>query len=233
MTRCLVLGDLHLDARLHGRDYHDDVSRILFEEVLPRVSSNDVVIQLGDVTDPDRGARTFRALCTLREFLGDVKHRGARAIVLAGNHDVIDDFRCSECQSTLHGLDDVADVVEVPRVFEVGGAVLLALPWMSQAHVKDRSQLMLDTFESTDASTIVALTHLDIPGLVPGGEADMPRMGKLEIPSQILESDRVKLVLAGHIHKPQIVGKVQVVGSLARLGFGEAKDQKGFVEVEL
>lgn len=228
----VILGDLHLDANLRGFDYFSDVCSAM-TQVLQTVKKGDVVIQLGDVCDPDKGARTFRALSTLAQWRDEIHKLGAELFVLAGNHDVIDDSRCIGSRAVFASTIGPGAVTH-PTIHSFLDQVVVFLPWVSRAHVPNPQEEMLNTFAQANSSgdPVIVFCHLDLPGVMPGGEADMPRMGRLELPQSILEHEQVSHVFAGHIHKPGVYGKLNVVGSLARLGHGEAADTKGFSTLE-
>lgn len=235
--RIVVIGDLHLDARIAGRDYFDDVTQKLLCIPIDEGATGDLVILLGDVCDPDNGPRTWRALEFMSKWLGSGQ---IHAVIVAGNHDVVDDARVHTCLGSLDRAVLHTKIVTQPQMVVVAPNVWgLFLPWQSRAHgdfdvVASYRKLCTDNRLDDDAKILV-FCHKDIPGAVPGTEGDLPRLGSQMLPQEIIDDERVVRVFAGHIHTPGTIGKVEIVGSLECLGMGErdANEHRGWVEVNL
>jgi len=225
--RIVAIGDLHLDATIGGKDYHDDVAERLYEV---NGSIADLVVQLGDVTDPDSGAATFRALATFAEW-ADFDQS---VYTLVGNHDRIDDARARSALDPLRFCPGI-HVIDHPFCeMTPDGAQLLFLPWMSRAHGEFDHDAFLRAAVEAPARKRIVFCHLDIPGAIPGGEADMPRLGQQLLPEWAVDDERIDYVIAGHIHTPGRVGRnVEIVGSLERLGFEDREHAKGYVVIDL
>lgn len=212
----------------------------------------DLVVLLGDVADPDSGARTLRALVHVAGF---AKRVSARCLldVLPGNHDVIDSRDFSMCRSTVSILSVVDPAIRVREIVEVeyigDDLALLFLPYLSGAHAptsaSDPGPGRMTATEWLGQETsaalaripsdkrIIAFCHLDIAGAVVGGEERMLRGGKLLLPSSVEADPRVELIVGGHIHRAQRVReKIVIAGSLERIDFNEATDEKGYVVID-
>lgn len=249
--RIMASGDWHLDLAPRGVDRFDDL-RGQVQRVYAKLAEQepDMFVHLGDVTDPDSGHRTVRAITVMREF-----YRGVPCLKrqLAGNHDVIDDANYLNYRSSVGPLrDEDVHVIEEPELEIVKGKSgkvgLLFLPYLSGAHVvpgpdgsrmSAREWLEVSTRKALeqaelDSVPVYAFVHLDVDGAVTGSEERMLRGGRLQVP-EILETDpRVKLIVGGHIHKAQRVReKIRIVGSFERLDFGERDDEKGLLLVEV
>jgi len=246
-VKTLVSTDWHLDQTARS-----GVERwVSFEAQLARLEriidqeKVDLFLHLGDLTDPDSGNRTIRALASTRRFLERIE---CRSVLLAGNHDVVDDSShgvgARATVSVLAGL--LVRVVETPATEVIGSKTILYLPYLSGAHapeVEGRRLSAVEWLETSLRSTfaelsadakVVVFCHLDIPGATTGSEGRMLRGGALELPRWMEEDPRVQRIYAGHVHKPQVVReKVQVVGSLDRLDFGEEMEPKGYVLLDL
>lgn len=232
--RIVVIGDLHLDARIAGREYFEDIKAKLLG--IP-IREGDIVVQLGDVCDPDNGPRTWRALQMMSDWLGS--HEGSTRVVVAGNHDVVDDSRVETCLGALGNVGGTIVVTEPCMEYLGGSSYGLFLPWQSRAHgefdVEVSFQLLCEANKLGPDSKILVFCHKDIPGAVPGSEGDLPRLGSQMLPQEIIDDERVEMVFAGHIHTPGTIGKVEIVGSLECLGMGErdSNEHRGWVEVNL
>lgn len=235
--RLICIGDLHLDCSIGGRDYHDDVRDRLYEIA---VRPDDVIVQLGDIVDPDHGARTHRGLATFARWAHDLEW-GNVVHALVGNHDAVDDVRCTSALDALYYVEGVVlhSKVEVSPLTP-SDYIALWLPWLSPAHgstdVLALARAAMEQCPLGDREyKFIAFCHLDIPGCTPGSEVDMPRMGRLELPQELVDDPRIERFICGHQHARQDLqgGRIHVVGSLECLGFGERADEKSHTVVEL
>jgi len=80
---------------------------------------------------------------------------------------------------------------------------------------------------------IVAFSHLEATGFKLGQFEPVQRDTVVLIPARLIKSKKVIRVYAGHVHKHQEVGKVNVVGSSIHVDFGEADDPKGMILAEV
>jgi len=132
---------------------------------------------------------------------------------------------------------------------------VIALPWISRsgfiAHLdlrlSDPSSIydqlgerlieLVDGWltERVDPDLPLVLTaHCSVQGAVYGGERTVMLGGDLVLPGSLVKDARFDYVALGHIHKPQNLNKglhppVIYPGSIERVDFGEADDDKYFV----
>lgn len=131
---------------------------------------------------------------------------------------------------------------------------VLALPWVSRsglmavlelssgqpnevyAELEQRLNELVQTWlEKIDLSLPVILTaHASVQGAVYGGERTVMLGGDLVLPGALVRDPRLAYVALGHIHKAQNLNDgsqppVIYPGSIERVDFGEAEDNKFFV----
>jgi DNA repair protein SbcD/Mre11 len=131
---------------------------------------------------------------------------------------------------------------------------IMALPWISRSglianlgirpddpsniftQIEERIiELVNVWFEKADLTIPVVLTaHASVQGAVYGGERAVMLGGDLVLPGSLVRDPRIDYVALGHIHKPQNLNEnahppVIYPGSIERVDFGEANDQKFFI----
>jgi exonuclease SbcD len=140
-----------------------------------------------------------------------------------------------------------------------GPVQIVALPWPVRSHLLARDRFRgLSTDEVTEelAKAVTGLVRNEIDGLDPalpavlaahitvfGAETSYAAqrsvfLGReVIIPHSLLADRAFDYVALGHIHKHQVVREadppVVYAGSIERIDFGEEKEEKGFVLVEL
>lgn len=135
---------------------------------------------------------------------------------------------------------------------------VLALPWISRsglmAHLDIKTRdpakvyqqleerltyLVQDWLEKADATLPTVLTaHASIQGAIYGGERTVMLGSDLVLSGSLVRDSRLDYVAMGHIHKPQNLNEgghppVIYPGSIERVDFGEAQDDKFFVIAEV
>jgi len=92
--------------------------------------------------------------------------------------------------------------------------------------------------EADPALPIVLTAHCSVQGAVYGGERTVMLGGDLVLPGSLVRDPRLDYVALGHIHKSQNLNEnahppVIYPGSIERVDFGEARDDKYFVVVHI
>jgi exonuclease SbcD len=154
-------------------------------------------------------------------------------------------------------------VISRPRLLksaDLGGLPvnLIGLPWVSRsglmAYLESNAagasniytqveDLLLDFFQDfltqADPSLPLVLTaHASVQGAVYGGERMVMLGNDLVLSGSLVKNPRLDYVALGHIHKPQDLNEGQhppviYPGSIERVDFGEARDDKFFVIAEV
>ena len=135
---------------------------------------------------------------------------------------------------------------------------VIALPWISRsgmmAHLdlsggdpreiyeqlENRlGELVQKWIENADPDLPIILTaHASVQGAKYGGERTVMLGGDLVLSGSLVKNPRLDYVALGHIHKPQNLNEgnhppVIYPGSIERVDFGEAGDEKFFVTVKV
>ncbi|MCE7861732.1 MAG: hypothetical protein DYG86_18345, partial [Chloroflexi bacterium CFX2] len=135
---------------------------------------------------------------------------------------------------------------------------VVAIPWISRSglmaslemsaekpeeifsNIESRiSEILEDMLSQTDESLPVVLTaHASIEGAKYGGERLVMLGNDLVLSGSLVKNPRFNYVAMGHIHKPQDVNEgnqppVIYPGSIERIDFGEAKEDRYFVIADI
>jgi exonuclease SbcD len=142
-------------------------------------------------------------------------------------------------------LDDVpAQVIAIPWIARSG---LMAHLGMSAVDLKDifaqmeerLTDIVQEWLANADpALPIILLAHGTVQGAKLGGERTIMLGGDLVLPGSLVKNPRLDYVALGHIHKAQDLNPdahppVIYPGSIERVDFGEAKEDKFYVIAEI
>jgi exonuclease SbcD len=182
-------------------------------------------------------------------------------LVLTGNHDVspaAGRAHAIEIFDTL-ALEGVI-IADRPRVHlletRAGPLQVIALPWVTRHNLLTKEELRLSSIlevetmlvdridrflasaaEQLDPELPAVLTvHGTIAGATLGSEQSIMLGRDMVLPKSVVSLGGVDYVALGHIHKHQSLGEhppVVYPGSIERIDFGEEREDKGCVLVEL
>ena len=133
---------------------------------------------------------------------------------------------------------------------------VIAMPWITRSSLmanigetdlgkayerieENISNLIEDWINEADTDLPLILTaHASVEGAMFGAERMVMLGSDLVLPTSLVKDTRLDYVAMGHIHKPQDVNEgehppVIYPGSIERIDFGEAKDDKFFVIAEI
>lgn len=187
---------------------------------------------------------------------------GIPVFILTGNHDLpLATGKANSVE--IFGTLNVADVVVANQLgshsiaTKAGEVQIVAIPWPIRSHLvtKDEfrgknpqeiNQFLGDAIEKLitreihrldpDLPTVLA-AHATVFGATYGSERSVLLGQEVLIPSAVVSNTAFDYVALGHIHKHQVLREldppVVYAGSVERIDFGEEKQEKGFVLVEL
>ncbi len=166
-------------------------------------------------------------------------------VLVVGNHDTPNALGRANTLDIYSALE--IDNVWVSREVEYlkiptksGDLQVLTLPWLHKNDYKqvgEKLNLLYDKI--TPGSPAVLLSHSEIVGAQYGSEKGMAIANDVTIPLSLIQDRRLTYVALGHIHKHQVLSKpgdvplVIYAGSPHRIDFGEEKEDKGVILVDI
>lgn len=261
MSRFLCVGDLHLDkggryGRAPGERLAEQETVWAWALELAREHSVDAVLFAGDAFEK-RHPSTDAMLAFERPLLEHRAADGPPVIAIPGNHDR---SGVSEwCALDVFGEAGLIDLYSRPTVPSVAISVdddcaIACLPWAPVSRIVaahdgalDRddvnavaAELLVETARDLRQQIpadwpCVLLTHFSISGAVTPDGVDVGLFREPVLDLADLEELGFDAVIAGHIHRPQLltspamaeIGPVFYTGSPMPLDFGEAKCDHG------
>lgn len=217
----------------------------------------DLVIFAGDAYKDRNPQPTFQR--EWGKHIMRLSQAGIPTVLLVGNHDVarasnrahtLEEYRTLDVPNVF-----VADKIELLGPEMLGVPVqVLAIPWVSRSALMTRQETAgmsvgevfteIESRIETAVQTLLERTNPDLPlimtahasveGAVFGSERQVMLGHEIVLSQGLVRDKRLDYVALGHIHKHQDLNKGQqppVVypGSIERIDFGEAREQKGFV----
>jgi len=221
----------------------------------------DMVIFAGDAYKDRSPAPTFQREWGRR--IMRLSQAGIPTFLLVGNHDMspaagrahaIQEFDTLHIPQVrvLHkpeflSEDDLGmpiQLIAMPYISRSGLMATLEISGIDRAEVyseieKRLTDLLTEWLEKADQSLPIILTaHASVQGAAFGSERTVMLGSDLVLPASLVKDKRLDYVALGHIHKPQDLNEgkhppVIYPGSIERVDFGEAKDDKFFVIAEV
>ena len=217
----------------------------------------DLVIFAGDAYKDRSPAPTFQREWGRR--IMKLSRAGIPTVLLVGNHDLSPAIGRAHAIQEFDTLQvPYVHVIARPQLLgpeQLGiPATVIGLPWVSRSglmasletsavepekvfsELEQRlSNIVDELIESADPTLPVILTaHASVQGASYGAERTVMLGADLVLPGSLVKNPRFSYVALGHIHKPQDLNEgnqppVIYPGSIERVDFGEARDEKFFV----
>jgi len=221
----------------------------------------DLVIFAGDAYKDRSPAPTFQREWGRRIIR--LSKAGIRTLLLVGNHDLSPALGRAHAIQEFETLEiPHVTVLARPQFLPAGElglpAQVIALPWVSRSgliaasgetlgdsaevftEIETRlTQLVSGWLEAADPALPLILTaHASVQGAVYGSERTVMLGSDLVLPGSLVRDPRLDYVALGHIHKPQDLNPgahppVIYPGSIERVDFGEAQDDKFYIIAEV
>jgi len=239
-----------------------DFLRSLDEIVDTAISEKvDLVIFAGDAYKDRSPAPTFQREWGRRIIR--LSKAGIRTLLLVGNHDLSPSIGRAHAIQEFDTLEiPHVTVLSKPTFLtaeQLGlPAQVLALPWVTRSGMVAATDTSTVDRESADAGIeqrltdlvhlwldqadpslpVILTAHASVQGALYGAERTVMLGADLVLPGSLVRDPRLDYVALGHIHKSQNLNEnahppVIYPGSIERVDFGEAQDDKFFVTAEV
>lgn len=218
----------------------------------------DLVLFAGDAYRDRSPAPTFQREWGKRIIR--LSKAGIRTLLLVGNHDLSPAQGRANAIQEFETLDiPHVTVLAKPAFLSPGDLGLpvqvIAIPWVSRSglmaatetgpqeiftNIEERlTELVNLWLEKADPGLPVIMTaHASVQGAKYGSERTVMLGADLVLPGSLVRDPRLDYVALGHIHKPQDLNEnahppVIYPGSIERVDFGEAGDDKFFIIADI
>lgn len=226
-TLDLIIPDIHLGLRWDGLSRDEDVFSFL-DSLTEKYKTSEVnsVLFLGDVFDSPDVPHSLVAdfMNWSDKFISYTTPENIRKIIiLCGNHDGKPDF--GRHGSPLEEIEaaKLAKVIWEPEIYNNR----VCIPYCNTEKISESFKKEVCT--KSGLFNLNSYCHLNIPNAVPGIELEIGRGVSYTLPDWV--SEHCNKVYAGHIHKPQVLGNIRILGSAIKVSMAEAKDTKYYMEL--
>ncbi len=178
----------------------------------------------------------------LREFAKRIRRltkAGIQVVLLVGNHDTGNAAGKANTLDIYSALEmENVTVIREPSLVKVGDLQIVGVPWVSRAEFVGIHDRLKELFKAVDpAKPAIVMAHASVSGAKYGSERQVMMGGDFVLEKDVLDNPKVCYIALGHIHQRQVVpgttAPMVYAGSLERVDFGEAKEDKGFEAVDL
>ncbi|MBN8580520.1 MAG: exonuclease SbcCD subunit D [Anaerolineae bacterium] len=220
----------------------------------------DLVIFAGDAYKDRSPAPTFQREWGKR--IMRLSQAKIPTLLLVGNHDISPSIGRAHALQEFKTLQvpyvkvlDAPELLKPESIWDVPLQVI-AMPWVARSGLmaatgesdstqafsrieENISELISGFIDECDSSLPIILTaHASIEGAKFGGERLVMLGNDLVLTGSLVKNPKFSYVAMGHIHKPQDVNEghqppVIYPGSIERVDFGEAKEERFFVIVDV
>lgn len=233
--RIALCGDLHLGRSLYGFDLSPYIQRCMWDffALCSRLRV-DAAVQLGDIFDRPTPTEEQRKI--VAQWCNEFERAGIPLFILVGNHDAMAKHGASSALQYLKAGSKTSNpwIVDRPLVLSPGddeqtNANLVFLPFPSSGIYDTHQEYEEDVEEALEdldqRHQNIFFAHLNVDGAKLGNQEFVYRGADYSLPELIGKAPNV---FCGHIHKPQTIRGVEVVGAADRLRFDESGQERFF-----
>lgn len=219
MSNVLLLTDLHFGARSDSTHFDKFFETFYQATFFPYVDSLCItsVVLLGDIFDR-RKYINFNILKNCkRYFFDELRNRGIKTTIIAGNHDVY--FKNTNDVNSLSLLLCEYDNIEVhtnASEIQLDNTKILLVPWITHSNYADA----LTKINQTSAT--VCFGHFEIAGF---------QMHRGQVNDHGMDPkvfDKFDLVCSGHFHHRSSSGPIHYLGNPYEMTWADYDDPRGF-----
>lgn len=240
ISKIVVISDTHYGLKSAGFDRIEEIHNVTSEVVEYAISNGaDFFVHCGDIGH--RALPDPRIHSMWVELYSRLEECRVFSEFLLGNHDIVHDR--NKPYGNLAPLDVLGNnyvvaVNDYSFFSHIDNLYFMFLPYFNQAYVGEKHNEYYERKVNESLSqlspqdVVIAFTHLNIEHATIGDDYIL-RPVNATIPQQLYDSDNVKLIVSGHIHKSQEIGEKQVViGSPIYTDFGD-HGEKRFLEIDI
>ncbi len=166
-------------------------------------------------------------------------------VLVVGNHDTPNAEGRANTLDIYSALEiDNVYVSRKPELLNIptksGNLQVITLPWLHKNDYKSVGEKLLSLYDKIKpppaGGPAIFLSHAEVEGASFGSEKGMAIQNDVTIPLSLIQDRRLSYVALGHIHKHQVLSKNPLVvyaGSPHRIDFGEEKEEKGVILVDI
>lgn len=240
-----IISDLHLGLRVEDMERTPEIEKALNFAVDAAIAREVRAFLInGDLTHTS--SPPYSLLAILIAAIARLVDAGIEVWIVRGNHEALaNDDLWALTPLERAGFKNVR-FIKRPTSFRVPGGphVFTFLPHAVKREAKAAghssvqhwySATVKKGIEAAQASggKVTVFSHTNVKGARAGTENLMVRQSDLQVPAVCFDSDDVTQVFSGHVHTPQEVGKVFIIGSPVCTDFGDVSPDRGFVFANL
>jgi len=249
--RIVFIADLHIgSSNTYGvTDYNTglntrelDVLKNLdqaIDFILEPKNKIDLFVILGDLYEDRRPTMTQQ-----REFakrIARLSEQKKDVLILKGNHDSYEGEGLAHTSAVIQELKvPYVTIIDEPQLVHYDNLAIIAIPYVSQRRMRLKTVEEAITYYDNTVKTLrsqsgsqqnICIAHQVVENaIMSAGYRDLSTFEEFVVSLKIFKD--FDITICGHIHKYQPLQKtppVLYVGSLDRVDFGEAREDKGFV----